>query len=53
MKLRHPFGYDCEEIDSLISDNTLDSFLKKVVALGKKQDPDFYPPLKFMGDAFE
>tara|TARA_B100000035_G_C21016470_1_gene562070 strand:- start:449 stop:1027 length:579 start_codon:yes stop_codon:yes gene_type:complete len=53
MKLRHPFGYDCEEIDSLISDNTLDSFLRKVVALGKKQDPDFYDPLKFMGDAFE
>ena len=53
MKLQHPFGYDCEEIDSLISDNTLASFLKKVVALGKKQDPDFYPPLKFMGDAFE
>ena len=53
MQLQHTFGFDCEEIDSLISDNKLDSFLKKLVALGKKQDPDFYDPLKFMGDGFE
>lgn len=53
MQLQHTFGFDCEEIDSLISDNKLDSFLKKLVALGKKQDPDLYDPLKFMGDGFE
>ena len=53
MKLQHTFGYDCEEVNDLISDNTLDSFLKKLVALGKKQDPDFYDPLKFMCDGFE
>ena len=53
MKLQHTFGYDYEEVNDLISDNTLDSFLKKLVALGKKQDPDFYDPLKFMGDGFE
>ena len=53
MQLTHTFGYDCEEIDSLISENTLDKFLKKLVALGGKQDPDFYDPLKYMGDGFE
>ena len=53
MELTHKFGYNCKEIDSLISENTLDPFLKKLVAIGKKQDPDFYEPLKFMGDGFE
>ena len=53
MELQHRFGYDCEEIASLVSDNKLDSFLKKLVALGRKQDPDFYDPLEFMGDGFE
>lgn len=53
MKLQHTFGYDCEEIDSLITDNKLSSFCKKLVALGKKQDPDLYDPLSFMGDGFE
>jgi hypothetical protein len=53
MKLQHTFGYDCEEIDFLISENKLDSFLKKLMVLGKKKDPDFYDPLKFMGDGFE
>lgn len=54
MKLQHPFGDDFREnIMDLISDNTLDPFIKKLVAYGMKQDPDFYDPLKFMGDGFE
>lgn len=53
MKLRHTFGYDCENLSSLITDNKLSTFLKKLVDLGKKQDPDLYPPLTFMGDGFE
>lgn len=53
MNLTHKFGYNFRQIDSLISENTLDSFLKKLVIIGKKQDPDFYEPLKFMGDGFE
>ena len=53
MQLNHTFGYDSEAIDSIISDNTLDKFLRKLVKEGKKQDPDFYDPLKYMGDGFE
>ena len=33
MNLTHTFGYDCEEIESLISDNTLDAFLKSWLLL--------------------
>ena len=53
MKLQHTFGYDCESLSSLITDNKLSIFFKKLVALGKKQDPDLYDPLSFMGDGFE
>ena len=53
MKLQHTFGYDCEGLPSLISDNKLSTFFKKLVALGKQQDPDLYEPLSFMGDGFE
>ena len=53
MKLQHTFGYDCENLSSLITDNKASTFFKKLVALGKKQDPDLYDPLLFMGDGFE
>ena len=53
MKLQHTFGYDCENLSSLITDNKASTFFKKLVALGKKQDPDLYDPLSFMGDGFE
>lgn len=53
MQIQHTFGYDCEDLSSLITDNKLSAFLKKLVELGKKQDPDLYPPLTFMGDGFE
>ena len=53
MQLQHTFGYDCEDLSSLITNNNLSSFTKKLVDLGKKQDPDLYDPLSFMGDGFE
>tara|TARA_B100001939_G_C16730986_1_gene525490 strand:- start:67 stop:633 length:567 start_codon:yes stop_codon:yes gene_type:complete len=53
MQLQHTFGYDCEGLSSLITNNKLSSFTKKLVELGKKQDPDLYDPLSFMGDGFE
>lgn len=53
MKLQHTFGYDCEDISSLIVDNKLSIFFKKLIILGKQQDPDLYDPLLFMGDGFE
>ena len=53
MKLQHPFGYDCEDLSSLIAENKLSTFFKKLVNLGKQQDPDLYDPLSFMGDGFE
>ncbi len=53
MQLQHTFGYDCEGLSSLITNNKLSSFTKKLVELGKQQDPDLYDPLSFMGDGFE
>ena len=53
MKLQHTFGYDCEDLSSLITENKLSKFFKKLVESGKKQDPDFYDPLSYMGDGFE
>ena len=53
MQLQHTFGYDCEDLSSLITNNNLSSFTKKLVDLGKQQDPDLYDPLSFMGDGFE
>lgn len=54
MQLQHTFGYDCPvDLSSLIAENKLSNFFKKLVESGKKQDPDDYDPLKFMGDGFE
>ena len=53
MQLQHTFGYDCEDLSSLIQDNKLSTFIKRLVSLGKQQDPDIYDPLSFMGDGFE
>ena len=53
MKLQHPAVYDIEELQQIISGNTLSEFVKNVTKYGKKQDPDFYDPLAYMGDAWE
>lgn len=53
MKLNHHFVYQCEEWDTLLNCTTLNQLRKAIVDLGKKQDPDFYDPLSYMGDAWE
>jgi len=53
MKLQHPAVFDIPELPYIIEGNTLAQFVKRTVAEGKKQDPDLYDPLSFMGDSWE
>ena len=53
MQIQHPFVYDSEELPSIVEGNTFAKFVKNLVAVGKKQDPDLYDPLSYMGDGFE
>ena len=52
-QLNHHFVYQCEDWDALLDCRTLNQLRKTIVTLGTKQDPDFYDPLKYMGDAWE
>ena len=52
-QLNHHFVYQCEEWETLLKCRTLNQLRKSIVTLGQKQDPDFYDPLKYMGDAWE
>lgn len=53
IQLKHHFLYNCQELDFLLQNNNLSSFISKLIKLGSKQNPDLYPPLKYMGDGWE
>ena len=50
INLEHPFLYQCQDLDFLLDTTKLSVFIKRLVKLGGSQDPDFYDPLKYMGD---
>ena len=53
MKLQHPAVYDIPELPYIVEGETLAQFIKRTVEEGKKQDPDLYDPLSYMGDCWE
>ena len=53
MKLQHPAVYDIPELPHIVEGETLAQFMKRTVEEGKKQDPDLYDPLSYMGDCWE
>lgn len=53
INLEHPFLYQCQDLDFLLNTTKLSVFIKRLVKLGGSQDPDFYDPLKYMGDGWE
>ena len=53
MLLQHTAAYDIPELLEIVDVNTVSKLVKNIVNYGKKQNPDYYEPLSYMGDAWE
>ena len=54
MLLQHIAVYDIPELQDILKDvNKVSVLVKRIGEYGKKQNPDYYDPLSYMGDCWE